>query len=110
MVAGDDHDLQARIQAIRLPQETIETALRPRRRVRHVEHVAGDQQDIRLPLHQKICQKTEESIVLRLPVVAEKGLAQMPVGRMDKFQCHLSSSILIRQMYFFPFRYQILVE
>lgn len=52
MIAGDDHDLQARVQAIRLPQETIETALRPRRRVRHVEHVAGDQQDIRLTLHQ----------------------------------------------------------
>ena len=52
VVAGDDHDLQARIQAIRLPQETIETALRPRGRVRHVEHIAGDQQDIRLPLHQ----------------------------------------------------------
>ena len=75
VVAGDDHDLQARVQAVRLPQETIETALRPRGRVRHVEHVAGDQQDIRLPLHQKICQKTEESLVLRLPVVAEKGLA-----------------------------------
>ena len=52
VVAGDDHDLQTRIQAIRLPQETIETALRPRGRVRHVEHIAGDQQDIRLPLHQ----------------------------------------------------------
>lgn len=43
--------------------------------------------------------------MLRLPVVAEKGLAQMPVGRMDKFQCHLSSSILIWQMYFFPIRF-----
>ena len=31
VVAGDDHDLQARVQAVRLPQETIETALRPRR-------------------------------------------------------------------------------
>ena len=32
MVTGDDHDLQARVQAVRLPQETIETALRPRRK------------------------------------------------------------------------------
>ena len=43
MIAGDDHDLQARIPAIRLFQETIETTLRPGGRVRHVEHVAGDQ-------------------------------------------------------------------
>ena len=49
-------------------------------------------------------------LVRRFPVGAEKGPARMPVDRMDKFQCHLSSSILIRQMYFFPFRYQILVE
>jgi hypothetical protein len=52
VVTGDDHDLQARVQAVRLPQETIETALRPGGRVRHVEHVAGNQQDIRLSLHQ----------------------------------------------------------
>ena len=96
MVTGDDHDLQARIPAVRLFQETIETTLRPGGRVRHVEHIAGDQQDIRLPFHQKICQKTEKSLVLRLPVVAEKGLAQMPVGRMDKFQCHDGNLVLER--------------
>ncbi len=35
-------------------------------------------------------------LVRRFPVGAEKGPARMPVGRMDKFQCHDGNLVLWR--------------
>ena len=85
MVAGNDNDLQMRIAPVRLLQEMKETPLRRSGRVGHIEHIPRYEQDIRLLFGQGIGQPGQESIVLLLPVVAEEGLAEMPVGGMYNF-------------------------
>ena len=82
MVASNDNDLQMRIAPVRLLQEMKET---PLRRSGRVEHIPRYEQDIRLLFSQGIGQPGQESIVLLLPVVAEEGLAEMPVGGMYNF-------------------------
>lgn len=82
MVAGNDNNLQMRIAPVRLFQEMKETALRRSGRVGNIEHITGNQQDIRLLFRQGIHQPVQKGIVFFLPVVTEESLAEMPVGSM----------------------------
>jgi hypothetical protein len=84
VVAGDDDDVQLRRTRTRLLQETVELALRDRRRVRVVEDVARDQEGVGLLGHDGVEQPVQEALMLVGPVEVVQGLAEVPVGSVQQ--------------------------
>ena len=68
-----------------IAQETVVQPHSLGRRIGGVENVSGYQQQVDLPLAYDTPQIAQEYLMLADAVVTEKGLSQMPVGRMDEF-------------------------
>ena len=85
VVAGSHHHLQSRHLLGGFEQEVVEEFLRRGRGVCRVEHVARDEQGVGLFVLEGPHEPGQEVAVLAKPVVGVEGVAEVPVGSVQKF-------------------------
>ena len=86
VVARNDDGVQVRHTRLGLLQKAVELLLRGSRRVGGVKHIARHQQRVDLLGHQGVQQPVQKTLVLKAPLKAMQGLAQVPVRGVDEAQ------------------------
>ena len=88
LIARNDDNLQRAILLGRPTQEAIKKALRKSRRIGRVENITRNQEHIGSLGDKLPAQPRKKGFMLVMAFIGIKRLTQMPIGRMQNFQCH----------------------